>query len=1267
MSITLNSTLKTAQDSNSHRPIIEIMSVGMVDDIPFDGQYLTTETTNEQKPNIIFHSSGRLISVYIYGTTYVEFVKTDASRTEFIHTRLTQSDLGCSGETIIEASICELTDSNIGIVFITSSLTNFRLRYAVLTISGTVSDSGLIETYDKSSYSDLKSPFVLTLANDTYYLVYILDDISNLSKIYKRTSANFTAWSAEGEISLTGLSTNTKKNISIYQIDNGNMFLMLDYYNDTNYSNIYYSISTDNGSTWSAAIALTSYTDASARGLHPIAYQKLTDTINIIFYEESTALWMDDETDGMPDISKLSISDITINSDTSKAYLVVSHIYSGSKVLYAVIEIDILTWEVTNYWDTETTPAFASDYAEKHIWWMSHTGYKNIIPIAMTRDISYKHIAVLNVTEDTITHYNITDHADELQQNLSWLSWGRFGRQTPYQIFLTHIDNLERLWVIQAAPLSGQSGIDIFYIDLNEESYLVEGETYYYIHQIVRDSNVTQPQASANKCFFVEYTNNYIYLSMTGYAGYPGRFKIYDMTKETTYSSRELYPDNTKTYLVEIDTGLAIGDFVWSAGSQLPRKGLKRFLVSDDTIYGIFNYESEYDEDTKRGLCEIITEKSGDYINVKEVNYYRPTWATYDDYLFADLKFTSDNKILISSSYGITLFDPITKEWELFDNANYPGLTSNDEDNFFTLGYDSTTNMVLTGRFGATDVNDLVGFSLDGPMKKTYYLPGTYDEGWSFNEKSEMIQAYNDYEAVVAINPTDKSLYIFWTNQLLTELSIKWDYESGIIDLTPYLLRSIDIVLKWSIDNVPGELSFGVSHGHLFDPYNNSSLLSAMLTKDRKITVRIGEEVSGVEYWQNQGTFFVESYKMSGYERGKYPEASVKCKDVMSLLSDIECITTDYYDIAAESVIEDILENKAGIESEDIEDFSFDNSATIYVQWLDTPVMTMISEICDRFGYFAIIDMDNKFTCRKIANDNSVVHTYSNQKTIIRWSPNDDYADKVNRIIVIGEERDFSETVYPEEPIVTKAGTAGWWSGGERIKCYYSEDMTRKCKYPRLDWLMQPTGLGIWRDNLDAYIEEDDDQLGAELIIDAPNLIGRLLYLLSLIGAKWAIPDEVSGSSTIPIGRLAEGALLIAIFDVLTAVTNWQATIYARPVGYVRRSIQAIADDEDHQRKTNKIMPKKIDEPMCYTVAQCQEVADHERMLKQLQRRQITLSKIMHLQDEVGDTIRIKHPFSNQNMDIYITTLTRRYKMPTRVGENDGKCIDDIEAWKLNK
>jgi len=67
-----------------------------------------------------------------------------------------------------------------------------------------------------------------------------------------------------------------------------------------------------------------------------------------------------------------------------------------------------------------------------------------------------------------------------------------------------------------------------------------------------------------------------------------------------------------------------------------------------------------------------------------------------------------------------------------------------------------------------------------------------------------------------------------------------------------------------------------------------------------------------------------------------------------------------------------------------------------------------------------------------------------------------------------------------------------------------------------------------------------------------------------------------------------------------------------------------------------------------------------------LQRKRVTFSKIAHLQDEVGDTIQINHPYTGVAMKVFITDLKRTMVIssPSDSGSNEVP-TDSIQGWVL--
>ncbi len=67
-------------------------------------------------------------------------------------------------------------------------------------------------------------------------------------------------------------------------------------------------------------------------------------------------------------------------------------------------------------------------------------------------------------------------------------------------------------------------------------------------------------------------------------------------------------------------------------------------------------------------------------------------------------------------------------------------------------------------------------------------------------------------------------------------------------------------------------------------------------------------------------------------------------------------------------------------------------------------------------------------------------------------------------------------------------------------------------------------------------------------------------------------------------------------------------------------------------------------------------------MVTKLQRKRIKITKIAHLQDEEGDTIQFRHPYSLRDMKVFVTKLTRKIVIPDD-SHGGGTFEDEIEGW----
>ena len=612
-------------------------------------------------------------------------------------------------------------------------------------------------------------------------------------------------------------------------------------------------------------------------------------------------------------------------------------------------------------------------------------------------------------------------------------------------------------------------------------------------------------------------------------------------------------------------------------------------------------------------------------------------------------------------------------EGAVYDGSRYIYFVPNNNGAVFgqvTL-YDTQGDFTALGSWAVYDTTavhaDSKGFSgaVHDGSRYLYYVPYNngaafgqitrYDTKEDFNGAApKFLSGTNDADTVICLEPTTFDFYAFWKKTVSGALSLKWAKEFTSFDLSPYLASDKDIIIERTIDNKPARLSFTLAAAQHFDESNVLAMLKVYLDKGAIITCRLGENVASTEYWQAQGTFIVKNRGLS-YKERVMPTIQVTCEDSSSPLEDMELLTTRQYNgVFPETIIEQILNQKGSIDHENISISTIDDRTPLYCSWTNAKIMDIVGAICDRFGYFLRCDVDNSFDVKKITDSASTDHTYSNRKDILQFIPDNDFSDYVNRIIVQSEERLFSQVTYPEKEIKLSHGTIGWWQGNEEIKIPYADDYSLQClnAYPIIKNLK---GNFVFKDKLNWTWTPDASNTFGILKLEAPLLIAELAATISATLALGKIPI---------IGNFINAAGLLEIFRILSSVTNWQATIMAQPIGYVKASVEGIYDDEDFQTKIGRTVARTISEPLAYTDAQCSFVAKQEMMITRLQRSRVTVSKIGHLQDEEGDTISVIHPISQSAIKIYITNLTRRVRIPSK-SDTAGGMFDTVEGWQL--
>ena len=1300
--INLDFILQIAQDDSRIRnPRIKLLSQSPVADIPFDGQLLTSETVNEKQPNTIIHSSGRLISTYVYGPSsgvyYIKFFYTDVNRQQFSYTTLSIPN----GHILLNACLCEIwgagvagveftdndvvfTDSeivwtdteasgdqnyNVGLIFLTTSGNNYYLYYRIVTSTGTaVTSNTLIASWSTSLVTG--SPSVIRKVDGTYLLVYA-KYVSGDSHyhIYGRTSLDFISWSFEEELSagipqfgISSGDTMKKDSPFLSLIDNGTTvdlslaFAVRETLGPNNEErwNIYVSILPSGGSIWGNATKVTGYTGYGTVGNHPVIVQKEAGNFYLIFTEQTGALHVDYTTinDTCGEDGTLNIVDIVFDDATRKLYAVVNKNIANQ--FESILEIDIDLWEVTRCWHQSSSPALP--------WWNNarrdaYGAGKYIIALGSSPN-GPEVVTVLNTELDTVTNYNFGSNESCGQvQNVTWTRPG--GTYEP-SLVVAKVDlQTNRLYCFFYQGNIYDTGFALGYIDLTQPpdingNYTLEWAITWQDYE----HGINNLYGSGINNFYIIPEEDYIIFPFTGWSyssNYDGKLLIYSLSDGSLVKHFQQEDDDPT--------------FVWH--------GIRNLVYLDGKIYGVCFHNAPGDPNWnhpdilagRNGICRID-------LGTWEIYYYIPTFTpTYDywDYRLTSLALTDDGNIIVgSNSYGIWILDPIGQSWTgPLINSTIPGMYLTGNGISWILRYDPVNDTIIyDASYDSVNLVSRYGF-----IKQSKYYTAVYSGSWTYGLQGEFVKGYLEYDAVAVPAPTiEKGLYVFWVDQVGTEYSIKWDYESGSFDLADYILRSQEILATRNFfSNEPARLEFSVSHGYMFDNFNALSLLSIYLRKGRKLYLQIGEEIDDVIHWVNQGYFHVVE-RIITYERPKYPVMQVRAEDKRTFWENTEIVATDNYASSPEDTIKDLLQDHADIPLVDFELGVWDNSTYIYVQYVDMDLNSIVEKIEDRFGYEIRVAVDNKIKAIKATANRSIDHIYTGKDWLFNLTPDDTYSDFTTRVIVKGQERTNIEVVYTEERILGNAITVLWNHGIKKYRHYYSDDKSRTCILPRLEiidkvvtWKMQSAG-GVTIEISDI----DPNNKWCRVKVTAPDqtaaLVGWIIFLVS----TYFIPDLVKALGffasvgwTTRIGSYLGMLAMFMISSILGSHAQIQYDIHAKPTGFVKRSIQS---DEYHgldtelKNELGKDYVKTIDEPLCYSVAQCNEVADHSIEIIRLQRRRIKVSKVAHLQDEIGDILQIEHPQTGLPMKLLIAEHSRRIKIPENQS-NEGYVKDDITGW----
>lgn len=1257
MSITLNATLKTAQDGISHRPIVSLLTSPMQAAIPFRGNYFNTDTTMESNRDLIVTSAGRLAGLYIYDedpdTYNLYYHYSDTDRTEW------QTPVDMALGDILHASLCELTDGNIGIVVVKE---NYDLGYLVISPTGSV-----VTAYAAISTGNswIGGVSVITLANDTYLLVYADGDAeppgdSDNYYLQKRTSSNFTSWGSASALSLAGLTTtNYKDNPDLLQLTGGRIYLHFDYLDDlvngTEIRNIYRMISDDNGSTWTNPTAVTEFDEAGTLAINPSAAEKSDGNITLTYAEQNNVMRYYNM-DGSEDVDWIGNAFVY---DSAQQLIIGLNQLSGFTP--SVVAIDTATHSFLGHWDLTTSPPFYPNFY--HAMYNQNQACKYPFYLFHEGDDYGISIQVLNYVQDSIIRYKPgTDfEIDRIgDYGTSW--W-----ENPMPFVRIVSENDRRLYIAYRNDhwgIAGPEALLLGYIDLDEaKDPITQKFTWHEIAYLPVSGQIDGFNAQNIESIWWEE-------SIQRYVLFHSSTERYDAGVPTQYGGIALIDDNgliTHAWNHTTDTGMPLGGA--HRGVFIPGEG----AGISGSFWFTFQYYSAVPD--RRGLCRF-------HVDTGAFTYHQPNWYTCEgDCLFSSLELIDNDRILMVNGTegcdkgGVVIFDTTDFSWTHYSNDNLPGMLrsppcscddwANDK---VVVQYNETTKTIFYAYQGRTNPafgipSGISFFSEYGAYSILKYLTIADPDTTPIYGSPQTLSYYSfEYNPAIAIDGEGYAWFTWDHLDSQTENSLKWDNTMSDKQVEDYLVEDSTLQIEWEVDK-PNKLTFELSHGHLFDPLNYLSIWSVYFKMGRLLTLQLGEIVSDTDYLQAQGEFIVKESSLI-YSQG-YPTIKIIAEDLRSPWEDTRIITSEYYSgITPKGVTESLLVDHGGLIASDYNIPTYNETHDLYHQFVDMDLDEAIQLIMDHFGYFGFVNVNAEFEPRQIIFSGTPDHIYTGTE-IVEFTPDSKYATWTNRVVVTGMSNVYSEMLYELESIKSISGTVGHWGGDKDLYIYYSDDKQRTCRDPRLEIIMSVSEFQVWGIKGGGSEEISGVDINEQYVIitiEIPDLTG---LLIAAVVALVALGIACIGCDGFIVGWcgaciFAITTLLNLVLLILGAVASYSYTIWARPIGHERATFQAQADDEEFQQQLNgKIITETIDDPFCYVISRCQLVADFEIEVVKAQRKRLKFKKTGHLMDEIGDILRVDHPYSGEEIDVFVTKLKRAVKI-------GGEITDNIEGWRLS-
>jgi hypothetical protein len=1091
----------------------------------------------------------------------------------------------------------------------TGSLVNDRVT--AFTWGTNEVDLGITLSYDGSNYRWILGAY----SGSTYYF-------------RTNTSTDMISWNTATTFVPSGLSnTRPYSNPYLFFPTNDDPILVFDYVEDYSASgdplvNVYMMESSDNGASWGTPTAITTYDSYAQIGKQPAVAQTVENELLLTFLEEAPTLYMGRTATGWsPEAADHTYDfsypgSLVFDQATRKIYHFETGDYTVDKEMHGITQIDLDSWTADDYWDATSTPVLL--YANSTYMYTLNRMVNmvdGLIAFAVTRNI----IAILNPVSNTIHYIAFRDDLG-ITQNVTW-SHEESVSGYEYELNGIYIDTDGTIYFTFFVDRYNRQAWQVCTININDP-----GPTY-TVNTLLLDGGAWSGGSPT--------------ITSTGSRAFPS--EGYMICLDTKYRDIGVYT---------LSTSACVFVKVYSVGNHnIPDADILDVFVLGDYLYiAILDYS---------GLYKLNITNDDDAVRILPAI----------DSLISNINYDSTlNALLCTGLTGLHVYYLTSNEWVVYNATTVPGITPDGSAQFMIAHYDSTNDGFIIGindPFAAgSNQGGVLFVPRSGKIQQIKYSSGSEDSGWTFDTPSQLVADFSASHATTAYVSGTNEFYALWSDIDSSDGSfhLAWDKDEVSADLSKYIVQNSAVKIRRNVLGDTNSLEFSLTPGQLFNPFNTASMLRKYLIKGRKLTLQGGETVSGTDYLENQGTYYADSRSIE-YAKGNTKVINVIAKDKLEQIKAIEVHASAIQsNLSASTAFKNIAVEEGAVSAlEDINTPLFINDKVITAQFIQQDLYEILYTIAWRFGTMIRYDMDNQLDTILVPGS-GIDHTYSDNTALKTFNPNDNYSDYTNSVIVTGVHPDLTQVIHNEESVASISGTVGWWGDAETYTVYFDDKREKTVLNPRLKVISsaEPIAFYLAGGVTERIIDEDPDGKWVKVKVDAPNLIPALAVAMLGVLTGAEIPDIslTTGGPVIVVGKRVEAVSIFAALNILGSIASFQYEIWAQPVGYMQRTIQAEATDPDHISYMGQKFSKTLVGWECDSTSECAEVANRELVIPILQRKGVQINKIGHLQDEEGDRISIINPDTDEPMTMFVVELERIF-----VAGNKGKLQDSLKGW----